>query len=229
MVCRQVCCQRPLNGGLGMPDLESYRLAERLAYLGWSLSRDMVWGQKVRDVFPRLDSDSKAEGRCKPKGATPFTHECRKILCKLPRSSDISRSQKKLYLELVVGYASDPLVERLGWLLEDICSQWNWVPGSGFLNNSKFSLTWRLARNALPLTDRAFKSGFAYVSDFLRCASGQEETALHAFYYCEWVRSFWSHVGEWTAHIDGWLRPRQCWPSILRWEACGVSRDPSCS
>ena len=31
MVCRQVCCQRPRDGGLGMPDLESHWLAERLA------------------------------------------------------------------------------------------------------------------------------------------------------------------------------------------------------
>ena len=26
--------------------------------------------------------------------------------------------------------------------------------------------------------------------------------ALHAFYNCEWIRSFWSHIREWTAHID---------------------------
>ena len=34
MVRRQVCMQRTRNGGLGMPDLESYWLAERGAYLG---------------------------------------------------------------------------------------------------------------------------------------------------------------------------------------------------
>ena len=34
MVRRQVCIQRTRNGGLGMPDLESHWLAERLAYLG---------------------------------------------------------------------------------------------------------------------------------------------------------------------------------------------------
>ena len=34
LVSRQVCYQRPRDGGLGMPDLESHRLAERLAYLG---------------------------------------------------------------------------------------------------------------------------------------------------------------------------------------------------
>ena len=34
MVCRQVCIQRTCNGGLGMPDLGSHWLAERLAYFG---------------------------------------------------------------------------------------------------------------------------------------------------------------------------------------------------
>ena len=43
MVHRQVCCQCPQNGDLGIPDLESHWLAERLAYQGRSLSRDMVW------------------------------------------------------------------------------------------------------------------------------------------------------------------------------------------
>ena len=38
--------------------------------------------------------------------------------------------------------------------------------------------------------------------DCLRSSSGQKETALHAFYYCERVRLFWSHVGEWTARIN---------------------------
>ena len=29
-----------------------------------------------------------------------------------------------------------------------------------------------------------------------------EETSLHAFYYCERVGPFWSHVEEWTARIS---------------------------
>ena len=66
-----------------------------------------------------------------------------------------------------MGSASDPLMEQLGWLLEQIRTQWNWAPGSGFLNNSE--LTWWLVRNALLLNDWAFNSGL-------------EEMALHAFY-----------------------------------------------
>ena len=183
-----------------MSDLESHWLAERLAYR--SLSRDTVRGQKVRDDFQFLESDPEAEGHRKPKDATPFTRECRKVLRKLSRSNDLSQSRKDLYRELVVGSASDPLVKRLSWSLEEIRSQWNWAPGSGFLNDFEFPLTWRLAQNALSLTDWEFKAGSADKPDCLRCNSGQEETALHAVNYCEQVRSFCSHVGEWTARID---------------------------
>ena len=38
--------------------------------------------------------------------------------------------------------------------------------------------------------------------DCARCGSGLEETAEPAFYYCERVRPFWDHVGEWTARIE---------------------------
>ena len=82
------------------------------------------------------------------------------------------------------------------------CSQWNWAPGSGFLNNSEFSLTWRLARNTLALNDWAYRACLADMPDCPRCDSGLNETALHAFYYCEWVRSIWNHVEEWTARIS---------------------------
>ena len=37
--------------------------------------------------------------------------------------------------------------------------------------------------------------------DYIRCGSGLEETAEHAFNYCERVRPFWDHVEEWTACI----------------------------
>ena len=141
MVSTQVCIQRTRNGGLGMLDLESHWLAERLAYLGRSLTGDAVWRRKASRTFPRLKSDPKAEGRRKPMGEALFVRECRKALRNLLGSSDLSRPRKKLYWELVVGSASDPLSERHGWMAEEIRSHWNWVPGSSFLNNSEFSLT----------------------------------------------------------------------------------------
>ena len=129
MVRRQVCHQRLCNGGLKMPDLESHWFAERLAFLGRSLTRDTVWGQNVKKAFPRLMSNPKAESCRRPRGEAPFFAECRKALCNLPWSSDLSWSRK----ELVVGTASDLLVERLDWSQNEICSQWNWAPDSDFL------------------------------------------------------------------------------------------------
>ena len=107
---------------------------------------------------------------------------------KLDRTKMAKSLDDRLYRELVVGLASYPLAERFGWLLGKVHSQWNWAP--------VFLLTWWLSRNALPLVDWAFKAGLADMPDGLRCGSGFEETALHAFYYCEQVRTFWSHFGE---------------------------------
>ena len=148
MVRRQVCIQRTSNGGLGMPYLDSHWLAERLAYLGRVLTGDSVWRRKASRTFPRLNSDPKAEGRRRPLGEALFVRECRKALRNLLGSSDLSWPRKELYRELVVGSASDPPSERHGWTVEEIRCHWNWAPGSSFLNNSEFSLTWRLARNA---------------------------------------------------------------------------------
>ena len=141
MVRRQVCIQGTCNGGLGMPDLESHWLAERLAYLGQSLMGDAVWRQKVSQTFPRLQSDPKAEGQHKPMGEALFVWECRTALRNLLGTSDLSRPRKELYQELVVGSTSDPLSERRGWMAEEIHSHWNWAPGLSFLNSSEFSLT----------------------------------------------------------------------------------------
>ena len=101
-----------------------------------------------------------------------------------------------------MGSASDPLSERHGLTAEEIRSQWNLAPGSSFLNNSEFSITWRLVRNALPLRGLNYKAGLAGMPVCTRCGSGLEETAEHNFYYCKRVRPLWDHVGEWTARIE---------------------------
>ena len=125
MVRRQICIQHTHNGGPDMPDLESHWLAERLSYLGRSLTGDAVWRQKASQTFPRLKSDPKAEGRRKLMSESPFVRESRAALRNLPRSSDISRPRKELYRELVVDSASDPLSERHGWTASEIRSHWN--------------------------------------------------------------------------------------------------------
>ena len=98
-----------------------------------------------------------------------------------------------------MGSALDSLSKRRGWTVGEIRSHRNWAPGSSFLNNSEFSLTWRLVRNALPLLGLNNRAGLADMPDCARCL---EETAEHAFYYCERVRPFWDHLGEWTARIE---------------------------
>ena len=125
MVRIQVCIQRTHNVGLGMPDLESHWLAERLAYLGRSLTGDAVWRRKVRQTFPRLQLNPKAEGRRRLMGEVLFFRVCRAAFRNLLGSSDLSRTRKELYRELVVGSASDPLRERRGWTTEEIRSHWN--------------------------------------------------------------------------------------------------------
>ena len=159
-----------------MPDLESHRLAERLACLGRSLTTDAVWSLKVRAAFPDLGLCPSAEDRRRPRDDSPFVIECRRALRNLPRSSELSCTRKGLYRGLVLGSASDPLVDRLGWSAGEIRSQWNWAPVSGLLNNSEFSLTWRLARNVLALNDRAYRACFEDMPDCTRCGSGLEET-----------------------------------------------------
>ena len=111
-----------------MPGLESHWLAEILVYLDRSLSRDAVWRRKASDTFPRLKYD--------PKGEAPFVPECQAALRKLLGSIDLSLPCKESYQEQVVSPASDALRERQGWTTEEIHFHGNWVPGSGFLNNS---------------------------------------------------------------------------------------------
>ena len=93
------------------------------------------------DTFPRLKSDPKAESQRKLRGEAPFVRGCRQALHNFPGSSDLSRPRKEQYRELVMGSASDPLVDRLGYSMEEVRSHWNWAPDSGFLNNSEFLLT----------------------------------------------------------------------------------------
>ena len=97
MVRRQVCHQRLCNGGLGMPDLESHWLAERLAFPDQSLTKDTVWGPKLRKASPHLMSTPKGESHCKPRSEALFFAESRKALRNLPGSSFFSRSRS--YIE----------------------------------------------------------------------------------------------------------------------------------
>ena len=146
-------------------------------------------------------------------------------------STDLSWPRKELYRELVVGSTTGPLCEQQGWTAKEMRSHWNWAPESSFLNISEFSLTWWLARNALPLLSLNFSAGLADMPDCARCGSSLEETAEHAFYNCERVRPFWDHVEEWKARIE----PKQLvlLDLVTSWTTFFphfmVRSDPSCS
>ena len=89
LVRGQVCYQRPRDGGLGMPDLESHQLAERLSYLGRSLTTDAVWSFKVGVAFPDLRLYPKANGRHRPRDEPLFVIECRRALQNLGRVTSL--------------------------------------------------------------------------------------------------------------------------------------------
>ena len=168
-----------------MPDLESHWFAKRLAYLGRSLTGDLVRRQKASRTFPRLKSDPKAEGWRKPLCEALFVRECRTALRKLLESSDLSQPRKELYRELVVASASDPLKERRGWTA-----------------SVELGARIELLEQPRVLAHLATCSE-CIIPCRLELQGGPGRHArLHAFYYCERVRPFWDHVNEWTVRIE---------------------------
>ena len=123
----------------------------------------------------------------------------------------------------MVGTTLDPLRERHGWTAEEVRSHWNWAPGSGFLNNSEFLLSWRLARNALQTCSIVLAAAVAWkkrlstpstASEFARSGfmSGRGRLASNPSSSC----------------CSTLITSVRC-TSVSGWEAYGVSLDPSCS
>ena len=176
----------------------NHLLTERFAYLSQSLSRDAVRGYKVKVAFLRLKSNSKG-GSCRPQRMKHrFSPSAIRLFVAF-LNQESSCSRKKLYRGLVVGSSSDQLEERLGLLQNEIRSQWNWklASSSGFLNNS---------RGGSPGTCFLYRVDFqSRPGRYLRLPPSGcclEETTEHAFYYCHWVRPFWTDVEEWTVRIN---------------------------
>ena len=155
-VRRDTCIQRLEHGGLGMPSLKCHRDAERLAFLGRTLAEeaDTPWALRVGILFPDLKEYPGLEGRRRPRGESAFYRECRLALPRMLRcEKDLTCPRKTLYQGLVVGAASDRLQERLELSRKENHSLWSWAPGCDYLSNHEFSITWRVARNALYLRD----------------------------------------------------------------------------
>ena len=232
MVRRQVCIQCTRNRSLGMPDLKSHWFAERLAYLGRSLSGDAVWRQKASDTFPHLKSNPKTEDRHWPMGEALFVRECLPTIPKLLESSDFSRLRKELYQELVlrtlsesgmVGRRGDPVPLELGvrfGLLEPLRYLARLVACTERIASSWLELQSRPGRHARLSSLWQWPGGNGWARLLLQRASSPVLGSLWG------VDS--SHQIQTARAARRWLRRRQRLTSVSGWEACGVSHDPSC-
>ena len=206
LVRREACIQRIEGGGLGMPHLASHKYAERLSFISRALIEETAWTQEIRDALPEIECSTEAERRRRPRGQEQFLRECRQALRGITQFSDLASPRNTLYRGLVVGFAKDPQTNRPQVSREDMNKMWNWAPGRDYLNNSEFSLTWRVFRNALPLNDRLFHMKLAEKPDCERCCTGLKENVAHAFYECNKVQPMWERVEELTERSDTTLR-----------------------
>ena len=128
-------------------------------------------------------------------------------------------AMKSFKFRLVAVYASNIAAEKVSFFRRLAPLSLELGARIELLEQLRVLVTWRLARNALPLRDLNFKAGLADMPDCPRCSSGLEETAEHAFYYCGRVRPFWDHVGSHRTQkacaARRWLRRRQRSSSVL--------------
>ena len=194
---RATCHQRLIHGGLGMPSVQAHLDAARLAFLAKASNEDheTLWGQKVGALFPRLYTHPGVESRRRPRYESEFLRECRLALGRMPAFCDLSTPRRILYHRLVEGSANDNLEKRLGYWKPEIYCHWSWAPGAGYLDNSEFSLTWRVARNLCPLRDRDAKVDKEISDRCVRCLT-EKESVEHAFFRCDNVRLLWRYVDQ---------------------------------
>ena len=67
---------------------------------------------------------------------------------------------------------------------------------------AKIWVSWTTPSSHLPGGLHGTRCPLTDMPDCFRCSSGQEETALQAFSYCELIRPFRSHIREYTASIS---------------------------
>ena len=194
---RTTCHQRVVHGGLGMPCIQSHLDACRLAFLAKASNEDSetLWGHKVRALFPRLDYLPGVESRRRPRSESKFHRECRLALARMPRSSDLSTPRRTLYQGLVEGSVKDDYRDRLDNSKEEIHSLWSWAPGRGYLDNSEFSLTWKIAHNVCELRDKDARWNKTVKDLCVRCQR-EKESVEHAFFRCDDVRLLWCYVEQ---------------------------------
>ena len=165
-------------------------------------------------------------------GEALFVCECRTAPRNLLGSTDLSRPRKELYRELVMGSTSDPLSERRGWTAEEIRSHWNELlkqlrvlahlaTCSECVTPSRLELQSGPGRHSRLCSLRQWfrRNGWARLL-LLRASSpvlGSRQGVDG------------SHQTQAVRAARRRLRRRQRSSPVSGWEACGVSRDPSCS
>ena len=159
----------------------------------------MVWRRKTSDTFPRHKSDPEAEGQRRLKDEALFVRERRKALHNLPGPSDLSRFRKELYRDLEVGSTLHPLLNRIGWSMEEFLLHWNWAPSSWFLNNSEFSLIWQVSQNALTLFGLYYKAGLADMPDCSTTVAKKKRLSTLSTTASEFVRFGITSENRWSA------------------------------
>ena len=183
MVRRQVCCHRLSNGGLGMPDLKNHWFAERLAYLGRSLSKDTLLRRKASETFLRH--------QVRPQSRRLTQAEGRSTVCLLMPSSNSQPSLVQWPFEAekgtVSGFSgghhfgssrgSGRLVNGVGSLAFELGARF------GLLEQFRVLAHLAACTESVALFGLNYKAGLPDMPDCPHCGGGLEQTADHAFYY----------------------------------------------
>ena len=194
-----------------------------------------MWGHKVRDVFPCLKSNPEAESRRRPRDEAPFIREWCKALRNIPRSSDLSRLERsfignKWWVPFRIFWWSVSAGHRRKFASNGIGRQarasWT-TPSSrspgGLLGTRSPSTTRPIERawQTYPIFPAA-----AVIQKKWLCTPSTTVSGFARSGATSRSGRFASAPAARAARC--WLRRGQCWASVPGWEACGVSRDPSC-
>ncbi|GAB1597330.1 hypothetical protein Ahia01_000009400 [Argonauta hians] len=207
LVRRSICCQDPLNGGLGMPWLLLRKHAQRLRHLQRFLSGEQVWSPFTRHAFPQLVSLVELQSWLKQRPSFGEWHtECREALrlfCRTGNAVGGDPPTSVYYKGLVRHMSDDDLGERLGVSELQLSGLFRRTFGPGPMDNFQRSLAWQLYRGALPVRDKLKRHGCAVTRICQRCMQA-EETPLHALVQFPNISPLWIYVEQLLLRM-GWV------------------------
>ena len=208
--------------GLGMPDLENHWFAERLAYLGQTLSMDMMWRRKQVIPFLNLSQTPKlkvdislgAKHRLSMNAVRPFAIFQDPVTFLSLKRSCIRISWHALLWFL--SWISSAGRWRRFACIGIGCQVWaSW--------KTEFLLTLQLDLQSGPGRHARLSSLWQWLRGNGWACLLLLRVSLPVLESCQEVDSPHQTHAAWY-----WLRHRLCFTSVSGWEACGVSRDPNC-